>query len=248
LKPLLFLILAAAFGVPATATADPAPQRVLNVGYYDFAPAIYSDSRGAARGEVAELTRRVARRAGYAVRFRALPSARLYAALENGSIDLWPGAQGKPGLAAHTLEGRHTLSRINLNLYFRPDTAPPRIPVDLAGRAVILISGYSYWPSVNTILDDPALDLRLLRTSNHVSALEMLRRGRGDYLLDYQIPVEQARQRLQMEALPYVRLEQVPIRFIVSRHARDSATIVAALDRAYEDMLAAGEDLSLPTD
>jgi len=246
-KPLLFLALAIALA-PVTGRAEPAPQRVLSVGYYEFAPAIYSDARGVARGEVAELTRRVAKHAGYGVSFRALPSARLYAALENGSIDLWPGAQGKPELAAHTLEGRHTLSHINLNLYFRPDTPVPRIPDDLAGQALILINGYSYWPRITGMLDDPALNLRLLRTSTHVSALEMLRRRRGDYLLDYQIPVEQARQRLQMEALPHLRVEQVPIRFIVSRHARGSAQIVAALDRAYEELRAAGEDLSLPTD
>lgn len=69
-----------------------ASQRILNVGYYEFAPAIYTDAHGTARGELAELTRRVARQAGYGVHFRALPGARLYAALENGSIDLWPGA------------------------------------------------------------------------------------------------------------------------------------------------------------
>ncbi|RYJ63973.1 substrate-binding periplasmic protein [Pseudomonas songnenensis] len=248
LKAFLYLALVTVLGLPAEAMADPGTQRILNVGYYEFAPAIYTDAYGTARGELAELTRRVARQAGYGVRFRALPSARLYGALESGSIDLWPGAQGKPELAAHTLEGRHTLSQINLNLYHRAGTPAPRIPEDLAGKALILIGGYSYWPNINALLEDPALDLRLLRTSNHLSALEMLRRKRGDYLLDYQIPVEQARQRLQMEELPYLRLTQVPIHFIVSRHARDAEAVVTALDQAYESLRAAGEDLSLPSD
>lgn len=124
----------------------------------------------------------------------------------------------------------------------------PRIPDDLAGKALILIGGYSYWPNINAILENPALDLRLLRTSNHLSALEMLRRKRGDYLLDYQIPVEQARQRLNMEELPYLRLTQVPIHFIVSRHTQDAEAIVEALDQAYETLRQAGEDLSLPSD
>lgn len=248
LKALTYLALAAVLGAPPVAMADPVPQRILNIGYYEFAPAIYTDAHSTARGELAELTRRVARQAGYGVRFRPLPSARLYAALENGSIDLWPGARGKPELAAHTLEGRHTLSQINLNLYHRTGTPAPRIPQDLAGRSLILIGGYSYWPNVNALLDDPQLNLRLLRTSNHLSAVEMLRRNRGDFLLDYQIPVEQARQRLQMDALPYQRLAQVPIHFIVSRHARDAEAVVTALDEAYEALRTAGEDLSLPSD
>ncbi|MBU0837634.1 MAG: bifunctional lytic transglycosylase/amino acid ABC transporter substrate-binding protein, partial [Gammaproteobacteria bacterium] len=62
------------------------------------------------------------------------------------------------------------------------------------------------------------------------------------------IPVEQARQRLRMEALPCQRLAQVPIHFIVSRHARDASAIVTALDDAYEALRVAGEDLSLPSD
>ena len=248
LKAFLQLGVALLCSLSAGAMADTVSPRVLNIGYYEFAPAIYTDAHGTARGELAELTRRVARQAGYEARFRPLPSARLYAALENGSIDLWPGAQGKPELAAHTLEGRHTLSQINLNLYHRAGTPVPRIPDDLAGKALILIGGYSYWPNINAILENPALDLRLLRTSNHLSALEMLRRKRGDYLLDYQIPVEQARQRLNMEELPYLRLTQVPIHFIVSRHTQDAEAIVDALDQAYETLRQAGEDLSLPSD
>ena len=236
------------FGLPLGAMADDIPQRLLNVGYYEFAPAIYTDAQGTARGELAELTRRVARQAGYSVRFRALPGARLYAALENGTIDVWPGAKGKPDLVAHTLEGRHMLSQINLNLYHRADTPAPRIPDDLKGKSLILIGGYSYWPRINALLADPALNLRLLRTSNHLSALEMLRRNRGDYLLDYQIPVEQARRRLQMDELPHQRLAQIPIHFIVSRHARGAEDLVKALDDAYEALRQAGEDLSLPSD
>jgi polar amino acid transport system substrate-binding protein len=51
-----------------------------------------------------------------------------------------------------------------------------------------------------------------------------------------------------MEELPYLRLTQVPIHFIVSRHAHDAETIVDALDQAYETLRQAGEDLSLPSD
>ena len=148
-------------------------------------------------------------------------------------------------LAAHTLEGRHTLSQINLNLYHRAGTPVPRIPDDLAGKALILIGGYSYWPNINAILENPALDLRLLRTSNHLSALEMLRRKRGDYLLDYQAPVEQVRKELGLSALPYTVLQSMQLRLIASRHAEGSRRLLDELDRAYEELQAAGEPLQL---
>lgn len=193
-----------------------------------------------------DLTRRVLEHAGYRPRFRGLPSARLYAALKDGTIDLWPGAPGKPELQADTLEGRETLAQISLNLYYRPDTPPPQVPKSLTGHGVIVIGGYNYWPAVNQMLHDPQLNIRLHRTSSHASALEMLQHRRADYLLDYQIPVNQALQRLGIPALPYETIHEMPIRFIVSRRLIDSQSVIDALDRAYAEMAAAGEDLSLP--
>lgn len=194
------------------------------------------------------IIRRVVEHAGFRARFRGLPSARLYAALKDGTVDLWPGAPGKPELQADTIEGRETLAQISLNLYYRPDTPRPVIPDSLRKRGVIIIGGYNYWPHVNQMLHDPQLGIRLHRTSTHASALEMLKHRRAGYLLGYQIPVTQAMLRLGMPQLPHVDLHKVDIRFIVSRHAEDSQAVADALDRAYAELVAAGEDLSLPSE
>lgn len=244
MKPLFWILFAAVLAGPSVAATE--TPRTLIVGYYDFPPAIYSDPQGQPQGPLVDLTRRVLARAGFQAQFRGLPSARLYAALQNGSVDLWPGAPGKPELRSDTLEGRETLAHISLNLYHRPDTPRPTMPSSLRKRGVIIIGGYNYWPQVNQMLHDPQLQIRLHRTATHTSALEMLKHRRADYLLDYQVPVSQALKRLGMEALPHVELHKVAIRFIVSRHADHSQTVVNSLDRAYAEMSAAGEDLSLP--
>lgn len=244
MKPSFWILFAAALAAPSVAASE--TSRTLIVGYYDFPPAIYSDPQGQPQGPLVDLTRRVLARAGFQAQFRGLPSARLYAALQNGSVDLWPGAPGKPELRSDTLEGRETLAHISLNLYHRPDTPRPTMPSSLRKRGVIIIGGYNYWPQVNQMLHDPQLQIRLHRTATHTSALEMLKHRRADYLLDYQVPVSQALKRLGMEALPHVELHKVAIRFIVSRHADHSQTVVNSLDRAYAEMSAAGEDLSLP--
>lgn len=235
-----------ALASPCWAATDAGRPRTLTVGYYEFPPAIYSDSQGRAKGPVVDLTRRVLEHAGYQARFRGLPSARLYAALKDGTIDLWPGAPGKPELRADTLEGRETLGQISLNLYYRADTPTPEVPESLRKRGVIVIGGYNYWPQVNRMLSDPALEIRLHRTSNHASALEMLKHRRADYLLDYAVPVNQTVQHLAMPELRHVELQKLAVRFIVSRHADDSRAIVDALDRAYAELVAAGQDVSLP--
>ncbi|HWV08971.1 MAG TPA: bifunctional lytic transglycosylase/amino acid ABC transporter substrate-binding protein, partial [Pseudomonas sp.] len=84
------------------------------------------------------------------------------------------------------------------------------------------------------------------RTRTHTAALEMLQRRRADFLLDYQAPVEQARRRLGMSELPFVQLQRMPLKFILSRHAPGAEALRDALDRAYEELQAEGQDLSLP--
>jgi polar amino acid transport system substrate-binding protein len=230
------------------AGAAPAPgiPPVVKVGFYEFPPSIYTDADGKAKGPAASLVRRMLARAGYRAQFRSLPSARLYNGLIDGSVHLWAGATGKPALRDHTIETRRTLSEVTMNLYFRPDTPPPKIPEGLTKRDVILISGYSYWPSVSQLLDDPQLAINTHSTSTHTAALEMLQRRRGDFIIDYQIPVNEARKELGMGELPFVVLERMPIKFIISRKAPNPEALRDALDRAYDQMQAAGEDLSLP--
>src|SRR5690606_30695168 len=179
----------------------------VKVGFYEFPPSIYTDEDGNAKGPVVSLVRRMMARAGYRAEFRSLPSARLYNGLIDGSVHLWAGATGQPALREHTLETRRALSEVTTNLYFRPDTPPPQIPDGLARRDVILISGYSYWPSVSRLLETPELGIVTHSTSTHTAALEMLRRRRGDFIIDYQIPVNEARKELGMGELPFVVLE-----------------------------------------
>ena len=232
------LLLTAVF-LCSPSLADRATQArpTLVVGFTEFPPAIYSDAQGIAHGPLAEATRELLHQAGYQASFRSLPTARLYAALKNGSITLWAGPGGKPSLAAHTLETRHAIAEIKLNLYHRPDTPAPLLPDSLAGRGVIMVGGYDYWERINRLLQNPQYAIRLLHTASHLSGLRMLEQRRADFLLGYQIPTEHAREQLGIGPLPSITLERVPIHFIISRYAPASETLLAALDRAHEQLL-----------
>lgn len=219
---------------------------VVQVGFYEFAPYSYTDAQGQPTGAILQLTARLLEQAGYQAQFRSFPSARLYSGLQDGSVHLWPGAPGKTELLDHTLEAETVLGEIVLNLYFRRDTQMPRLPEDLQGRGMIMITGYTYWQQVNQWLNDPTLAISEHRTSSHISALEMLQRRRADFLLDYSTPVEQARRQLGMRELPFVQLQRIPLRMIVSRHAPGAEALRDALDRAYQELQAAGVDLLLP--
>ncbi|HBP5037068.1 TPA: amino acid ABC transporter substrate-binding protein [Pseudomonas aeruginosa] len=235
--PLLALLAFALLAAPLHAQ-DARPS--LNVGYYEFPPYIYTARDGHAAGSGARLVRLLLERAGYRPAFRALPSARLYLGLQDGSVALWAGA-AKPELAADTFQARRVLGHVSLNLYYPAHQPAPRVPQDLAGRRLILISGYSYWKPVTDFIQDPNLHLRLYRTGTHHSALRMLELGRGDYLLDYQAPVEAA----SRQALASQELYRLPLRMMVSRHIPGAEALRDRLDQAYDQLRSDGADLSL---
>ncbi|MCJ1884661.1 transporter substrate-binding domain-containing protein [Pseudomonas sp. LA21] len=243
---MLFCLHAHASGTPSLADRLPRPLPVLEVGYYEFPPYTYTASDGSTRGSGAEMVRHILRKAGYRARFRSLPSARLYLGLQDGSVQLWAGAPGKPELAGSTLECERTLGHVDLNLYRLASRAAPQLPQGLSGARIILISGYSYWKPVTDLLDDPHLKLELHRTSTHVAALQMLGLQRGDYLIDYQAPVEQACRELGMAPLAFDRLYSVPTKLIVSRRAPDAERLREQLDNAYDALKAEGYEMELP--
>ncbi len=245
-RPLYLALLAVLFcGFSHAATANDT-RPLVRVGYYEFPPYSYTDSQGRPSGAILQLTQRLLEHAGYRSELRSYPSTRLYKGLQDGSVQVWPGAPDKVQLREHTLESRTQLGEIMLNLYYRRDTPAPRLPDDLQGRGVIMISGYTYWQPINQMFDNPQLAVQQHRTGTHTAALQMLQRRRGDFLLDYERPVEQARQSLGMAELPFIQLQRIPLKLIVSRHAPEAEALLDALDRAYVELQAAGEDVHLP--
>lgn len=245
LKSRFWALLACLYSGHSLAATHEAPPSI-RIGFNDFAPSIYADEQGQAMGPLADLVTRMVKHAGYTPVFRLLPSARLYSGLQDGSVELWAGTPDKPEFQGKTLSARRELARIELNLYYRPDTPAPHFPDDLHNKRLIKISGYSYWPKTNAKLEQAGLNIQRIRTSAHRSALELLLKERGDYMLDYTQPVEQARHELGNPALEHITLEEISIRFVASKHTPGAQQLLDRLDQVYDQMQAAGEDMYLP--
>ena len=212
------------------------------VGFYDFAPLMYSDDKGQPQGTLYQYAEKLLRNAGIEAQYREMPSARLYQELRKGQVHLWLGAAGKPELAGYTLEGRKNVGALVLNLYYLNNTPTPRLPEDLKGKSLITLSGYSYWPDASANLLASKHGAVLLRTTTHQAALELLAKGRGDYLLNYEIPTRFHANQQGLE-LTHLRIEEVPIRFVVSAKAPHAEKLRDALDKAYDRLFQAGEHL-----
>ena len=235
-RPRFGLLLWALSCLCLTEISMAADREPVRFAYLEFPPFSYTDSQGRAHGEIIGIIRQLLQQAGYPAEFRSLPGARLYNGLVDGSVQMSAGAPGVPQLQGHILEGRHQLSTVDINLYHRTDTAPPALPEGLRGKRLLLINGYAYRPPISDWLTDPSLDVQISRSSSHQAALAMLMRRRGDFLIDYSKPIEQALQDADIPELPYITLRHLPITLQISKAMPGAEQLRDDLDRAYEQL------------
>lgn len=216
------------------------PPEVLRIAYTEFPPFTYLNELGQPAGSLIEMTRRVAVEAGYQPELVSLPVNRIYLYLRNGNIDLLVGLSGIPALKNDVLESRVTPSVVLLSAWYTEGTPPLTHFQDFHGKNVIVISGYSYGSLLERL--SRFTDVRVTVAPHHRSAIDMLQRGRGDYVLDYRQPVRQVLKDADNGPAVYeseICTRDVAWLFSLARH--DAAVLRDAFDRAYRRLAARGE-------
>lgn len=215
-----------------SATASDRP--VIRGAYIEFPPLAYTTESGELEGTFIELVDTIADRAGYDIHWQGLPIERVYLYLKNGNIDMWPGSAGVPELAPHTHESRFLTGSVRLNAYSREGAAPITGIEELRGRNLILIRGYTYFRLLDDLKDSP--DTRITVAPSHLAALRMLAFKRGDYLINFQSPMEDVLQKAPLPGLRYDNLLAWPTTLIFSRKAPGTEKMREDMDRAWQSM------------
>jgi|AntRauTorcE11898_2_1112593.scaffolds.fasta_scaffold18126_2 polar amino acid transport system substrate-binding protein len=226
----------ALYAESAAVTEDHRP--VLKAGFVEFPPFKYADEDGNASGPWVEMTEKVAAEAGYQVDWVHLPIARVYLYLKIGKIDFWPGVAGIPQIKNAVYESSVTPMRVVLYAFHQRHVKPLESLESLEDKPLILINGFTYLGALRHLsLDDDDLSY----APDHESALRMLELGRGQYVLDYDEPIQAVK-----HEFPALDLIGTPIfkargAFIVSRSNPDAKTIVKQFDDAYDRLVKSGQ-------
>ena len=203
----------------ALAEQSAAVEPAIRVGYVEFPPYSYTDANDQAGGDLVELVKLLAERSGHRVEFIATPNLRLFKAMESGQLEIWATVVNHPLIGTHALQSDYRIARIELNLYYRGGTAP-QLPRALRNSRLLLIQGYLYPNSPLTpYIEDPDNMISMTQTSTHDAAIQMLRLGRADYLLNYQMPMEQALRDSHLPPLPHVVVLQQDFTFFYSKRS-----------------------------
>lgn len=216
---------------PVAHGADPS---VIRGSFIEFPPLAYTTDDGQVKGSFIDLAEDVAARAGYDIHWQELPIERVYRYLENGSIDMWLGTAGVPELQPYTHETDFHTGSVRLNAYSREGAAPISGVEDLQGKRVILIRGYTYWRILDHLKDDP--DTVVTVAPSHRSAVRMLAFKRGDYLINFQSPMDNI---LEDHPLPGLRRDSLlswPLTLVFSQMAPGTDRMIEDLNSAWRAM------------
>lgn len=217
---------------------------VLTVGYVEFPPYQYRDAEGRPAGIFVDLTRKVAREAGYSIKFLYLPTARVYYYLENGGIDLWQGFADNPQVLGAVHESWSRPLRVEYGVWYRGETPEPEHFDDLKHHLLIRIAGYNY-AGLSHFLDT-STNYRSTTTVNHDSAVEMLRRFRGDYVLGYREPMLESLRKNPVSDIRYTPMWVREAAWLFSVTAGDARRWRDDFDAAWDRLLERGEVPALP--
>ena len=211
----------------------------VRIAYVEFPPYTYRDAGGEAAGSVIDITRKVVEEAGYRPDFIHLPVSRVYLYLRNGDIDLWPGLSRIPALHGDVLESWASPMPVYLSSWYLQSNPELGHFDQFDGKTVIVISGYTYRGLAAWL--ERRDQVRVTQAPNHRAGVDMLKRGRGDYLLDYREPV---REILQLPGDRDIRETKVRTRHVAwlfSLANPRAAVLREAFDDAYARLVERGE-------
>jgi len=104
-------------------------------------------------------------------------------------LDLAPGASGTPLLVYDTLESWVSPVTLELHAWHLNTTETLKTFDQIRHKRVIVIGGYNYGGLMSWM--EKQSDIALTEAPNHRAAIDMLKRNRGDYLLNYRRPVQE---------------------------------------------------------
>lgn len=162
------------------------------------------------------------------------PVRRIHLYFHTNRIDLWPSAAGINAISTVT-EATEVLGvDIGLYAYSLKHTPPISSIDDLVNQQLILIRGYTYRGTMDFALSNTQQPP--LVAPNHHAALELLQQGRGDYLINFSQPLEQALGDQKADSLNHFQLDEWPVVLHISTQLPDSDDIVAAFNQAINDL------------
>ena len=238
IRPLLYFCLTALLALQSQQLMAAEPP--VEFGLADFPPYFYVDEQGEPAGAVRTLADALFAEAGLSYHLRDYPPARLYNRFQSGDTQITMAAKDHPAFSSFALQGERPLLSLKLNVYRHVATPAIGNLQDLTGHSVILIGAYTYG-ALSQALQDPQLDVTLMRAATHQSALQMLLHHRAEYLINYSDPMTLPMRTVPQGQIVVEPLSQIQVYLFVSKAAEQAEALRDRLDEALLTLKESGE-------
>ncbi len=216
-------------------TSNSYASKTLNVGYVEFPPFNFTDENGDAQGSMADLARDIAAGAGYDISFRSYPAKRLAKNIVDGNIDFWIGLSTLENFSGHIEISSIPVNSAILRAYSTKPMPAITSKSDLNGKHIIVLHGYSYGDWFNYI-NAPKNNITYESAIKHDQALRMLSSHQVDYLLDYRLPIDLAKAKMDLPKLYFHDVFTIEGRIVVSKKLTNAKKVLLKLEDSYRSL------------
>lgn len=205
------------------------------IGHLDFPPYYLMEKGKPAGGHFHDLLLETAGTAGLDVYTKAYPTKRLYSNIVKGKTNIFLGVKGASAYHSDVIYSKTRITTVEVRAFFIGDKTKINAPKEIVGKNLILIRGYSYGGFLAKMKGMAKKKmLKLNFADGHKNAFKMLKKGRGDYVLDYKRPAMNALKEMKpIKGISYSVAAQVPGYFIVSKKTPKAQELMDKLDAAY---------------
>ena len=218
-------------GVPAQTVSPPE----IEFGYPEMPPRTFTNARGEPEGTHFRVARALFAKAGIAWHAAGYPALRLVKNLQDGTTNFSMLVR-HPMLLDCCIYSKDPIDVEEILVYRTGDKAPVKTRAGLAGKHVIVITGYSYG-GLADYLKDPLNKITPVVAASHQSAFDMLVAKRADYLLDYIGPAtETLAQHEPIAGLSDEVLDSTPLYLVLSKSYPDAERVMVSLEEIYRSL------------
>ncbi len=208
----------------------------VKVTYVEVPPATYTNDNHEAAGFLIEAICKVLQEAGYSWTTRPYPPNRMIMNMISGDAHLWIGPPTKSKLKGNVLVGELPITELYFRAYHYGDFGPIEKKEDLLGRRVIILRGYDYGGWSEYIKNSEGR-IKYFISDDHEQALMALSKGRGDILLDYELPITEISASNKKRQLKSSKRFRQSMYFLVSKNAPEAENLMASINRAHLNLL-----------
>ena len=159
------------------------------------------------------------------------PAARLFKNLRTGASNFSILVNASAALKGCCLLSKKPVAAVDLRVFRKRNSPPITSRIDLNGKRIIAIHGYSYG-GIAKYVKDPVNLVQLNEARNHESAFAMLEAGRGDYVIDY---AEPARETLAISGIKNVASESISrkdVFLVLNKNYPNARQVMKKLEKA----------------